>query len=310
MRLAVFHNPEVHASLPAVVLGDGGRVSLATLFAPVVPAWCGDVMLAIEHLPEIRQAVASYKGHGEESLEKFSRLPPIPQPRTVRDFYAFEKHVANCRTKRGLAMDPAWYAQPAFYFSNPLCLVGNDAPVSPPTQCQELDFELEIALVVGRRGCNIRAADTFKHVAGFTILNDLSARDLQRREMSIGLGPAKAKDFATAVGPDLVTTDELCDHIDKDGRLHLHMSARLNGREISRGNAADMYFSWPQIVEHASRDACLYPGDILGSGTVGTGCILELGPETTGGWLKTGDVVELEIERLGVLRTPIVARLA
>src|SRR5262249_1037588 len=139
-------------------------------------------------------------------------------------------------------------------------------------------------------------------------VNDFSARDLQRKEMSAGLGPAKGKDFATAVGPCLVTLDEFTDRIDSAGRLSLAMSARVNGKELSRGNAGDMYFTWPQIIAQASRDVELFENDLLGSGTVGTGCILELGPEKTGGWLKPGDVVELEIEKIGTLRSPIVER--
>jgi fumarylacetoacetate (FAA) hydrolase len=126
--------------------------------------------------------------------------------------------------------------------------------------------------------------------------------------LSVGLGPAKSNDFATAIGPSLVTLDEFEDRIDNEGRLQLEMTARVNGRILSRGNSSAMFFTWPQIIEHASRDAALAAGDLLGSGTVGTGCILELGTENTGGWLKPGDVVELEIERIGVLRTPIVAR--
>jgi fumarylacetoacetate (FAA) hydrolase len=265
-------------------------------------------MCVLNHFDEIREAVATTGLKPDPLLAQFPLLPPVPAPRSVRDFYSFEQHVAACCAKLGKSLDPAWYAQPAFYFSNPNCLVGHDVGVYAPAGCQELDFELEIALVIGHGGRDIKAADTFEHVAGFTILNDFSARDLQRREISVGLGPTKGKDFATALGPSLVSTDELADRIDREGRLHLSMRARVNGRELSRGNTGAMHFSWPQIVEYASRDATLCTGDILGSGTVGTGCILELGVEFTGGWLKPGDLVEMEIERLGVLRTPIIAR--
>lgn len=229
-------------------------------------------------------------------------------PRTFRDFYAFEQHVKTARAQRGLEMIPAWYEVPVFYFSNPLSLVPTDTPVYPPAGTSELDYELELGLVIGRPGRDVRPEDAWDHVAGFTVINDLSARDLQRKEMSVGLGPAKGKDFATAVGPALVTLDELRDRLDAHGRLHLEMRARVNGRELSRGNAGTIYHPWPTIIAHASRDADLLEGDLLGSGTIGTGCILELRPENTGGWLKPGDVVELEVERLGVLRTPIVAR--
>jgi fumarylacetoacetate (FAA) hydrolase len=232
----------------------------------------------------------------------------VPSPRTFRDFYAFEQHVKTCRARRGLEMPPVWYQQPVFYFSNPTSIVGDNVPVYAPAGSNELDYELELGLVISQGGADISEKEAWKHVAGFTIVNDFSARDLQRQEMSVGLGPAKGKDFATAVGPQLVTFDEFEDRIDRDGRIHLQMTARVNGKELSRGNSADMYFTWPKIIAHASRDAELFVGDLLGSGTVGTGCILELGPENTGGWLEPGDVVELEIERIGTLRTPIVAR--
>jgi fumarylacetoacetate (FAA) hydrolase len=260
-------------------------------------------------LESLRENIAEHVIEIPESPPWFeSFLPPVIRPPTLRDFYAFEQHVATCRAKRGLAMDPAWYAQPAFYFSNPAAMVGQDAHVYAPAGSVELDYELELAAIIGRGGRDIAPADAWKHIAGFTILNDLSARDLQRREMSVGLGPAKGKDFATAVGPWLATTDEFEDRIDSEGRVRLEMRARVNGKDLSRCDASTMYFTWPQIIAHASRDAELLPGDLIGSGTVGTGCILELGPENTGGWLKPGDCVELEIERLGTLRTHIVPR--
>jgi fumarylacetoacetate (FAA) hydrolase len=142
---------------------------------------------------------------------------------------------------------------------------------------------------------------------GFTIMNDWSARDLQRTEMAVGLGPSKGKDFATSLGPDVVSFDELADRY-REGRLHLEMTASVNGRVLSRGNSGSMHWTWPQILAHASRDTTLWPGDVLGSGTVGSGCILELTPEAVGGWLKPRDLVELSIERIGILRNRVVAR--
>ncbi len=237
--------------------------------------------LAIEHLDQIRTALAERGGHrGSMDLARAPLLPPVVQPGTFRDFYAFEQHVARCRAKRGLPMEPAWYEQPAFYFSNPVALVGHEAPVHAPHGSRELDYELELGLIVGRPGRDIPQDCAWDYVAGLTIINDFSARDLQRREMAVGLGPAKGKDFATAVGPCLVTLDELRDRIDDAGKLHLRMTARVNGTQLSQGDAASMYFTWPRIIEHASRDAELLPGDLLGSGTVGTGCILELGRRT------------------------------
>lgn len=234
---------------------------------------------------------------------------PAPFPvASIRDFYAFEQHVKTCRAHRGLDMVPQWYQVPVFYFSNPVCVIGDGDPVFAPAGSNALDYELELACVIGQAAQDLPDDDrAMECVAGFTIMNDWSARDLQRIEMAVGLGPSKSKDFATSLGPVLVPWEQLQDRY-SNGRLHLTMTARVNGKELSRGNAAEMYWTWPQLLAHASRDTELRPGDVLGSGTVGTGCILELTPERVGGWLKPGDVVELEIERLGVLRNPIVER--
>ncbi|HRI83558.1 MAG TPA: fumarylacetoacetate hydrolase family protein, partial [Opitutaceae bacterium] len=186
-------------------------------------------------------------------------------------------------------------------------LVGHEGEVNAPAGSQELDFELELGIIIGRAGRDIAVERAWDHVAGFTILNDFSARDLQRIEVTVGLGPAKGKDFATGLGPWLVTRDACADRITGE-KLDLEMVARVNGRELSRGNVAALHHSIPRLIAQASRDAELFPGDLIGTGTVGTGCILELGPENTDGWLKPGDVVELEIERLGVLRHRVVAR--
>jgi fumarylacetoacetate (FAA) hydrolase len=233
---------------------------------------------------------------------------PVPAPASIRDFYAFEQHVRTCRRHRGLDMVPEWYKVPVFYFSNPSSVIGPDDPVCAPAGSQALDYELELACVIGREGRDLPADDrALDHVAGFTIMNDWSARDLQRVEMAVGLGPSKGKDFATSLGPWLVTFDELRDRY-RAGRLHLEMTAAVNGRVLSRGDSGSMHWTWPELIAHASRDARLQPGDVLGSGTVGTGCILELTPEAAGGWLQPGDVVELAIEHLGTLRNPVVAR--
>lgn len=233
---------------------------------------------------------------------------PLPPIASVRDFYAFEQHVQTCRRQRGLDMVPQWYQIPVFYFSNPTGVIHHDDPVTAPTGCQELDYELELACIMGRECRDLPADDrALDYVAGFTIMNDWSARDLQRLEMAVGLGPAKGKDFATSLGPELVTFAELRDCY-RDGRLHLEMTAAVNGNILSRGNAGSMYWTWPQLLAQASRDVRLRPGDVLGSGTVGTGCILELTPAAVGGWLKPGDVVELTVERIGTLRNRVVER--
>src|SRR5947209_2089504 len=205
-------------------------------------------------------------------------------------------------------MVPQWYQVPVFYFSNPTGVIGPDVPVATPHGSSALDYELELACVIGTAARDLPADDSaMACVAGFTIMNDWSARDLQRAEMAVGLGPSKSKDFATSLGPRLVPFAELRDKY-KDGRLHLDMTAAVNGKVYSHGNGGSMYWTWPQLLAHASRDTELRPGDVLGSGTVGTGCILELTPDAVGGWLKPGDVVELTIERLGTLRNPVVKR--
>lgn len=233
-------------------------------------------------------------------------LAPLPRPRSVRDFFAFEQHVAAARKQRGQDVPAAWYRAPVFYFSNHQAILGPDDLVPLP-HTEKLDYELEVACVIGREGRNIDPADAYEYIAGFTIMNDWSARDVQAEEMSVGLGPAKGKDFATSLGPYIVTLDELDDYTTDDGdRWRLEMIARVNGREYSRGNLADMHYTWSQIIAHASRDVTLYPGDVLGSGTVGGGCILELTPEAVGGWLEPDDVVELEVTGLGVLKNRIV----
>lgn len=230
----------------------------------------------------------------------------LPEIRSIRDFYAFEQHVKTCRAQRGLAMVDEWYQVPVFYFSNPNSIIGDGDSVSAPHGCQELDYELELAAVVGTEAKDLVADDSaLDCLAGFTIYNDFSARDLQRIEMKVGLGPSKGKDFANALGPSLVSVEELQDCW-SDGRPSLEMTASVNGQVYSRGNSRSMYWTWPQLLAHASRDTTLLPGDVIGSGTVGTGCILELTPEEVGGWLKPGDCIELTIERIGTLTNTVV----
>jgi fumarylacetoacetate (FAA) hydrolase len=223
--------------------------------------------------------------HAEYLLAEIDFRPPIQHPPSVRDFYAFEQHVRTARASRGQEVPPEWYEIPVFYFSNPAAIYGPDDEIPKPTDTNELDYELEVAAVIGANG----------RIGGFTVMNDWSARDLQRAEMKVGLGPSKGKDFATSLGPLLVTPDEF------DGSSGT-MLARVNGAERSRGNLSDMYHSWDAIVAHAARNTHLRPGDVLGSGTVGTGCIFEHGD---GRWLQPGDVVELEVEGIGLLRNRV-----
>ena len=228
-------------------------------------------------------------------LDSVRLISPMPLPTSLRDFYAFEQHVKAARANRGAEMIPDWYDIPVFYFSNHTAILGPDDPVRRPKASQALDFELEVACVIGQRGKDIPAAEAQRYIFGYMVMNDWSARDVQLKEMKVGLGPAKGKDFATSLGPVVVTPDEL-------DATRATMVARVNGEERSRGELGDMYFSWERIVEHAARNTRLLPGDVLGSGTVGTGCILELGD---GRWLHPGDIVELEVEGIGVLRNTV-----
>jgi len=233
-------------------------------------------------------------------------LPPIINPPAFRDFYAFEQHVKAARKLRNLEMHPDWYKIPIFYFSNPNCCYGHGQNISYPHNTNELDFELEFAVIIGNGGSNLKASEADSVIAGYTILNDWSSRNLQKDEMPMSLGPAKGKDFASSFGPYMVTPDEIESAWKDDGKLHLQMTCHVNGKKVSDGNTNDLYHSFGAMIERASMNTKLMPGEYIGSGTVGTGCILELRPENAGGWLKKGDVVRLEVEQLGILENKIV----
>jgi len=239
-------------------------------------------------------------------MNEVQLLAPVPDPQTFRDFYAFEQHVRAARKLRGLEMHPDWFRIPIFYFSNPAAIYGHGSEIPYPRKTNELDFELEFAVIIAGAGSDIPSKDADRHIAGYTICNDWSARDLQREEMAMSLGPAKGKDFATSFGPYMVTPDELENAWDENGKLNLRMTCHVNGTLISDGNTNDLYHPFKDMIERASMNTKLLSGDYLGSGTVGTGCILELRPENTGGWIKKGDVVTLEVKRLGVLENKIV----
>jgi fumarylacetoacetate (FAA) hydrolase len=243
------------------------------------------IQLAAQTLQAYFTGGGKAREHAEYRLHDVRLLPPVLHPPAVRDFYAFEQHVKTARASRGLDMPPEWYEQPVFYFSSPAAIYGPEDEIPYPQGTEELDYELEVAAIVGAA----------QQIAGFTIMNDWSARDLQRSEMRVGLGPAKGKDFATSLGPIVVTVDAFPGD---EGE----MVARVNGEERSRGNLRDLFFSWEGIREHAALNTTLRPGDVLGSGTVGTGCILELGDDR---WLQPGDVVELEVEGIGILRNSV-----
>jgi 2-keto-4-pentenoate hydratase/2-oxohepta-3-ene-1,7-dioic acid hydratase in catechol pathway len=303
MKLATFqHNGS--PPRPGVVTGDG----VAPLPHPDMIAFLEAGGEAPEPLPEALP------------LSAVTLLAPVPRPGSIRDCMAFEEHVIN--STRAIGLGPyarvdrlaerflgqrfsiahrasrSFYRQPPYYKSNPRSVVGPDAEVRIPAYCEQFDYELEWGVVIGRQGVDIPAERAREHIAGYTIFNDFSARDAQKREMGGRLGPAKGKDFDTgnAIGPWLVTPDELPDPYD------LTMVARVNGAEWSRGSTATMHWRFEDLIAHISAAETLYPGDFIGSGTVGMGCGLE-----HGSYLKPGDVVELEVEGLGMLRNRVAA---
>jgi fumarylacetoacetate (FAA) hydrolase len=216
--------------------------------------------------------------------------------------------VRAARFNRGAEIPPEWYQIPTFYFSNTSEIYGHDQAVPYPLGSRALDFELEIACIISREGKDIPVDQAATYIAGYTIMNDWSARDFQLLDMKLNLGPGKGKDFATSLGPWLVTPDELEPRRTGSGaseRYDMTMLARIDGQELSRGNFKDIYYSFQQMIAYASRNARLRPGDVLGSGTVGTGCLLELGTAVHP-WLQRGEVIELEIDGIGILRNTIV----
>ena len=254
------------------------------------------------------------------TTDKPALLAPVPHPPSCRDGYAFRQHVATARRNRGAEMIPEFDQYPIFYFTNHNAIFGEGDIVVENDHLLQLDFELEAAIVIGKHGKNISSNEADDYIAGYTIMNDFSARVLQMEEMKLNLGPAKGKDFATAIGPWLVTPDELIKYEleTKFGCKHdLRMTAVHNGKQVSDGNLKDMNWTFAEIIERASYGVELFPGDVIGSGTVGTGCYLELngtktleakqkGETYTPVWLQAGDTIELAITGLGKLTNNIV----
>ena len=261
---------------------------------------------------EAKRTPASFDGRPfAHPLGSVALRAPLPRPPSMRDGYAFRQHVETARKNRGLEMIPEFDQFPVFYFTNHQAVIGPGELRVQRLHLDRLDFELEAAIVVGQRGRNVRAAEADALIFGFTIMNDFSARALQMEEMKLSLGPAKGKDFATALGPWLVTVDELAPRssVTANGaRWDLPMRAFVNGAQVSQGNVQDMNWTFAQILERASYGATLYPGDVIGSGTCGTGCFLELNGSkiTSDQWLRPGDSIALEIDGLGRLENRVV----
>jgi len=291
-RCGVLQNDDV-VDVSALV-GDGRRL-------PDVRAL---LELGDSPIDRVRDALAKNLTAPKVALADVRLRSPILQPPTVRDFIVYEEHASNQGTREP---NEVWYRMPVFYFSNPLCIYGTDSKIPFPSASQQFDYELEIGFVIGREGANVSEANALDHIAGFTLFNDWSARDLQVDEMAFGLGPAKGKDTASSLGPWLVTTDELAPYL-KGGRLHLKCEVRVNGDSwLSDGAAEHAYYTFGDMVERASKDSRIVPGDVIGSGTVGGGSIREAirkGYEKAR-FLEPGDVVEHEVEGIGVLRGTI-----
>jgi fumarylacetoacetate (FAA) hydrolase len=291
---------------------------LPTTMGMFLNYWEDSLQMALGGVELLQEGkIRAEKGHPLNSLQL---LAPVPFPTSCRDGYAFRQHVATARRNRNADMIKEFDQYPVFYFTNHLGIRGPGEVKCMPDHFEKLDFELEGAIVICKHGRNIKAEEADEYIGGLMIMNDFSARRLQMEEMMLNLGPAKGKDFATATGPWLVTLDELQEfeiaakenHVGKN--WNLKMTCKVNGVQVSEGNLADMDWTFAELIERASYGVDLFPGDIIGSGTVGTGCFLEL--NGTGKlndenyqeqWLKDGDIVELEIDGLGVLNNTIVA---
>lgn len=332
MRLVTFRASPDSERIGALVNGDRQIVDLAKAHqaqgAPAV-SWLADMLSLADAgdrgLDHARVLVDETLTRGRDAAivdaTSVELLAPVPVPRQIRDFLCFEEHYQRAREmrfRRLAAQEPdpeaafqgyvekgavgiakVWYEQPVYYKANRFSVVGPEAEVRWPHYARLLDYELEFGIFLGKKGVNIRREDAREHILGYTIFNDVSARDAQSREMESQLGPSKGKDFDTGnvLGPCLVTADEIPDP------YSLTMVARVNGEEWSRGSSASMHWRFEDLISWASQDETLHPGEFFGSGTVGTGCGLELDR-----WLQPGDVVELEVEKIGVLRNRIVGR--
>jgi fumarylacetoacetate (FAA) hydrolase len=279
---------------------------------------------ANEYLPVLSAMIERMGGLGRQ-VERLRRAEPDDfrafrhplnpeqlaapvQPLSFRAFDTYGQHVRNVRQRCGLAMVQEWYEAPGFYFANVASIYGTGAPIRRPAETRELDYALQIAAVIGREGRDIPVAEADRYIVGYTLLNNWCLRDVERREMQVGLGSGKSQDFATSVGPYLVTLDELEPRLLPDRsrgcRYDLMMSASVNGQETSRGNTRDMHWTFAELIAHASRNTVLLPGDLISSGTVSTGCLADLA--NTYAWLQPGDVVQLQAEELGVLENTII----
>lgn len=310
MKLVTFHDPETNSGRLGVILQDKGILDLNRADASI-PSSMRTFLEAGEVVWDKARAVEAAANAPTHAFDQTKLLAPLPNPPSVRDGYAFRQHVATSRRNRGLDMIPEFDEFPVFYFSNHVAVFGpGDVPVME-RHLDRLDFELESAAVIGKPGRNLKASEADANIFGYMIFNDWSARALQMQEMKLNLGPAKGKDFASSFGPWLVTADELTpfrQESEHGARYDLKMTAFLNDKQLSEDSMVNMNWTFTQILERASYGVMLQPGDIIGSGTCGTGCLLELnGSKVVENlWVKDGDRVRLEIQGLGSLDNRIV----
>ena len=239
-------------------------------------------------------------------LDDVRLLAPLPNPRSFRDYIGFEQHMLNASAKFGHTIGKAWYEMPIFYFTNHQAIYGPDDEIMRPANETKLDIELEMAVIIGKKGKDIKAIEAENYIFGYTVFNDWSARAIQRKEMEVPLGPHKGKDFANAIGPCIVTKDEMNSYLGENGRFNVQMTTRINNQLVCDGNYNTVHYTFAQMIERASENnVTLNPGDILGSGTVGWGSLIENNFEVHRP-LEPGDLVELEIEGIGILRNKVI----
>lgn len=301
MKLITFNNKEGKTSIGWIQADGVVDMKLAHAGLP------SDMLTYIQNSEEYAPIIASLgnlKAH--YAMDEITLLAPLPNPTSFRDYIGFEQHMLNASKTFGHTIGAAWYNMPIFYFTNHQAIFGPEDEITRPEKETKLDIELEMAVIIGRKGKNIQAENADDYIFGYTVFNDWTARAIQRVEMEVPLGPHKGKDFANAIGPCIVTKDEMNQYLGDNGRFNVKMTAKINGELICEGNYNTVYHTFAKMIERASENNVnLFPGDILGSGTVGWGSLIE-NNFAVHRPLDAGDIVELEIEGIGILRNKVV----
>ncbi|MEY2793452.1 MAG: hypothetical protein RJA76_1444 [Bacteroidota bacterium] len=301
MKLVTFENPQGKSRIGWVL---GEQIVDMQLASDKLPT---DMLSFIDNHEEFMSIIHSLKDvKAHYALSEIKLLAPLPNPRSFRDYIGFEKHMLNASKSFGHTIGQAWYEMPIFYFTNHQAIYGPEDEIVRPKKETKLDLELEMACIIGKKGKDISVDEAKNHIFGYTIYNDWTARAIQKREMELPLGPHKGKDFANAIGPWIVTADEMEQYMGENDRFDLRMTSRINGVTVCDGNYNSVHYTFSQMIERASENNVnLMPGDILGSGTLGWGSLIE-NNFTVHRPLEPGDVVELEIEGIGILRNKVV----